>query len=80
MNRKRKVITTISMIDGAKLYHTRTMKHGKCTLSVYKGQKNKNDILLSSLHPNVLIGTYDKKSPETVAFYNAISCGLDTLD
>lgn len=80
MNRKRREIPAKAKDGGANLHHTFVMKHDDITLTVYQGKKQKNVILLSSLHPDVEVGTDRKKLPETVAFYNNTKCGVDTLD
>lgn len=37
-------------------------------------------MILSTLHLSVDIGNNEKKTPETVAYYNATKCGVDIID
>ncbi|KAJ8894099.1 hypothetical protein PR048_006709 [Dryococelus australis] len=46
-----------------------------------EGEKvNKNVILLSSLHLSVNIAENEKKTPETIQYYNATKFGVDIMD
>lgn len=52
----------------------------KMYLDHLRRKKNKNVIILSSLHPDVAISTDGNKLSETVAFYNTTKCRIHTLD
>ncbi|KAJ8876646.1 hypothetical protein PR048_021091 [Dryococelus australis] len=52
------------------LYATYVYKHKDTTLTVYQGKVNKNVILLSLLHPSVNIAENEKKTPDTIQYYN----------
>ncbi|KAJ8876547.1 hypothetical protein PR048_020992 [Dryococelus australis] len=64
----------------APLYDTVVMKNYETTLTVYQGKKNKNVLVLSTLHPNISIGNDQKHLPETVTFYNATKYIVDVFD
>lgn len=51
-------------------------------LTVCKGKKlqKKYVIILSTLHPDVSIGAYSKKRPETIKCYNQTKYGIDVID
>ena len=51
----------------------------KCFIS-YQGKKNKNLLLLSTLHPTLKIDNSEKKMPEVVHFYNSTKYSVDVLD
>lgn len=50
------------------------------TLIQYQCKKNKTVLILSSLHPDVIITDTNKKKPETVIFYNETKAGVDSID
>lgn len=50
------------------------------TLTDYQGKKNKNVLLLSSLHNSVSIENSEKKKPETITYYNQTKYGVDIVD
>ena len=50
------------------------------TLTVYRCKPAKNVVLLSSMHSDVDIANNEKKTPETVTFYNSTKYGVDVLD
>lgn len=63
------------------LFETKILKCNTCTLTIYQGKRNKNVLLLSTLHENVDIdANHPKKKPETVIFYNATKYGVDVAD
>ncbi|XP_034543026.1 activating transcription factor 7-interacting protein 1 isoform X2 [Notolabrus celidotus] len=62
------------------LFSTKVLKHEQATLTVYQGTPKESIVLLSTMHPNVSIGTDKKGKPETVAFYNNTKAGVDILD
>lgn len=62
------------------LYSSKIAKHENITLTSYQGKKNKNVLLLSSLHPTLEISSNEKQKPEVVNFYNATKYGVDVLD
>ena len=53
------------------LHSTKTFIHDCFTLNVYQDKKNKNVLLLSTVHPEVKIGDDNKLLPKTVAFCDA---------
>ena len=64
------------------LYSNKILSHkSKCSLTVYKGKKNKNVYLMSTMHPNVRIdNSHPKKLPETIEYYNKSKVGVDIID
>ena len=50
------------------------------TITVYQGKPKKNVWFLSFLHMSVELGESQKKTPETVEFYNKTKCGVDVVD
>lgn len=50
------------------------------TITSYHRKRNKNILILSSLHSNVTMDNNDKKAPETVQFYYQTKYGVDTAD
>ncbi|KAJ8873290.1 hypothetical protein PR048_026924, partial [Dryococelus australis] len=62
------------------LYDTIVMKNNETTLTVYEEKKDKNVLMLSTLHPNISFENDQKYLPETVSFYNATKYGVDVLD
>ncbi|XP_035228790.1 piggyBac transposable element-derived protein 4-like [Stegodyphus dumicola] len=64
-----------------RLFEIVLLKNGETTLTVYQGKRNKNVLLLSTLHPSVNIDSQNKKKlPETVEFYNKTKYGVDIVD
>lgn len=80
VNRNRKEIPAEVKHSKAPLYETKFMEHDKCTLTVYQGKKQKNVLILSTMHPSIAIGSTEKKLPETVSFYNNTKYGVDVID
>ncbi|KAJ8879690.1 hypothetical protein PR048_020298 [Dryococelus australis] len=62
------------------LYATYVYKHKDTTLRVYQAKVDKNVILLSSLHPSVNIAEKEKKTTETIQYYNATKFGVDIMN
>lgn len=64
------------------LYSTNIYEHESIstTLTVYQGKKQKNVIVLITLHSNVTIAKNEKKTPEIVGFCNETKCSVDLLD
>ena len=54
--------------------------HGNISLTSYQGKKNKNVLLLSTLHPTLEIDDSEKKMPEVVHFYGSMKYSMDVLD
>ena len=71
MNRIRKEIPKEIKMIKEDLHSTKVFKHDYCTLTVDPGKKNKNLLLLSTMHPAVKIGDDNKLLPKTVAFCDA---------
>lgn len=62
------------------LHSTVALKSNNMTLIIYQGKKNKHVLILSTMHPDFLIGTDSKKKPETIRFYNDTKYGVDVVD
>ena len=62
------------------LHSTIVFNHDCCTLAVYQSKKNKNVLLLGTMHSAVKIGDDKKLLPKTVAFCNATNRGIDIVD
>ena len=67
----RKAILKETKMIKEDLHSTKIFKHDCFTLNVYQDKKNKNVLLLSTVHPAVKIGDDDKLLPKTVAFCDA---------
>lgn len=80
VNRGRKEIPQAIKNDKNALFSSKILAKDDITLTVYQGKKNKNVLLLSSLHSSVTVGTDEKHLPETVKFYNSTKFGVDVLD
>ena len=81
MNRIRREIPNEIKTWKENLYSSMILKHDKSTtLTVYQGKKNKNVLLLSTVHQNVQISDGRKKLPESIQYYNETKCGVDVLD
>lgn len=83
MNKIRREIPNCLKKNSSDLHSTTILKKTdkpECTLTVYQGKKNKNVIILSTLHPEVAVSKEGKKKPETVTFYNATKYGVDIVD
>ena len=61
------------------LHSTKVFKHDYCTLTVDPAKKNKNVLLLSTMHPAVKIGDDNKLLPKIVAFCDVTKWGVDML-
>ena len=60
---------------------SKLMKAGDmATLTGYQGKPKKNACVLSFLHMSVELGESEKKTPETVEFYNKTKCGVDVAN
>lgn len=64
------------------LYKSKILKHREtgATLTVYQGKRKKNVMVMSTLHASVEINNNEKKTPETISFYNATKYGVDIID
>ena len=81
MNRARREVPLAVKTSREPLYTTHVLKtEGDSTLTVYQGKDRKNVLLLSSMHPDVEVGSDLKRKPETVAFYNMTKYGVDVVD
>jgi hypothetical protein len=82
MNRARREIPDVAKVGKDELYSTKLLKNEESgsTLTIYQGKKKKNVIILSSMHSNVTISSNEKKTPETVSFYNETKYGVDIID
>ncbi|GBP98328.1 PiggyBac transposable element-derived protein 4 [Eumeta japonica] len=81
LNRARREVPPYVKSLHMTLFETKILKSDRCTLTIYQGKRNKNVLLLSTLHENVEIDSnHPKKKPETVTFYNATKYGVDVAD
>ena len=67
----RKAILKETKMTKEDLHSTKMFKHDWFTLNVYQDKKNKNVLLLSTVHPAVKIGDDNNLLPKTVAFCDA---------
>ncbi|KAG8239655.1 hypothetical protein J437_LFUL019177 [Ladona fulva] len=49
-------------------------------LTDYQAKKNKNVLLLSTIHQDVIISDTQKRKPDQILFYNANKVGVDLMD
>ncbi|KAG8237976.1 hypothetical protein J437_LFUL014677, partial [Ladona fulva] len=49
-------------------------------LTDYHAKKNKNVLLLSTIHQDVIISDTQKRKPDQILFYNANKVGVDLMD
>ncbi|KAJ8889038.1 hypothetical protein PR048_008532 [Dryococelus australis] len=80
VNRTRREVPPNAKDFKQQLYATYVHKHKDTILTVYQEKVNRNVILLSSLHPSVSIAEIEKKTPETIQYYNATKFGVDIMD
>lgn len=81
MNRMRKEIPTEIKTRKENLYNSIILKHDNgATLTVYQGKKNKNVLVLSTVHQDIQISDGRKKTPESIQYYNETKYGVDVLD
>ena len=80
VNRIRKEVPDSLKSTKSPLYSTKVLTSNNITLTSYQGKKNKNVIILSSLHTNVTVSQEGKRLPETIDTYNATKFGVDILD
>lgn len=80
VKRAKKEVPESFKLTKGELYSSKIVKHDNISLTSYQGKKNKNVLLLSTLHPTLEIGSNDKKTPEVVNFYNTTKYGVDVLD
>lgn len=81
MSRARREIPSYAKSLRLSLFETKILKYDRCTLTIYQGKRNKNVLLLSTLHGNVDIdANHPKKKRETVTFCNATKFGVDVAD
>lgn len=80
VKRSRREIPLSVKMSKSTLHSTTVLTHKDISLTVYQGKKEKNVLLLSTLHPTVEITDNPKKLPDTIAFYNATKYGVDVID
>lgn len=80
VNRGRREIPQQVKVMKEPLHSTILLQSKESTLTVYQGKKQKNVLVLSTMHPSVSIGSDAKKLPETIAFYNSTKAGVDAFD
>ena len=80
VNRGRREIPVAMKIAKDPLYTTKVYRAEDTTLTVYQGKKQKNVMVLSTLHPSVHVESSGKKIPETIDFYNKTKFGVVIID
>ncbi|XP_068233497.1 piggyBac transposable element-derived protein 4-like [Palaemon carinicauda] len=80
VNRIRREIPISIRNTRDKQYSSQILKHNQCTLTVYQCKKNKNVLLLSTVHKKVGIGNDAKRTPDTISYYNNSKFGVDIVD
>lgn len=81
LNRNRREVPPTAKTRKQPLHSTVVYKNDDgTTLTVYQGKTNKNVLLLSSLHSHVSVSESQKRTPETVQFYNETKFGVDVVD
>ncbi|XP_068201199.1 piggyBac transposable element-derived protein 4-like [Palaemon carinicauda] len=80
VNRIRREIPISIRNTRDKQYSSQILKHNQCTLTVYQCKKNKNVLLLSTVHKKVEIGNDAKRTPDTISYYNNSKFGVDVVD
>lgn len=77
VKRAKKEVPESFKLKKGELYSSKILMHDNITLTSYQGKKDKNVLLLSTLHPILEIDTNEKKKPEVVKFYNSTKYGVD---
>lgn len=81
LNRAKREVPPSVKITRDPLFTTVLFKSNEITLTSYQGKVKKNVLILSTLHTGVMTDkNKEKKTPETVEYYNATKCGVDTVD
>lgn len=80
MNKQRREMPPSARNQKAELCSTTLMRSSEATLTIYQSKPNKNVVILSTMHPTILIGTDAKRKPESVTDYNSTKWGVDILD
>ena len=62
------------------LYSTILLKNERASFTVYQCKPSKNVLLLSTVHRNVTCADNNKKTSETIQYYDANKYGVDALD
>ncbi|XP_035208678.1 piggyBac transposable element-derived protein 4-like [Stegodyphus dumicola] len=62
------------------IFSSVVMKHDYITLTSYQSKRNKNVILLSTLHSSVEFESNEKKVTDVIQFYNSTKFGVDVLN
>lgn len=80
VNRARREIPPSFKSVRNEIFSSAVRKNDNITLTSYQGKKNKNVILLSTLHSSVEFESNEKKTPDVIKFYNSTKFGVDVLD
>lgn len=80
VNRKRREIPHEVKAAKGHRYSTVFLKNNDASLTVYQGKREKNVIVLSTMHPNITVGETEKRLPETIEVYNKNKAGVDSVD
>lgn len=80
INRAKKEVPDNFKKTKDEIYSSKIISHEGITLTSYQCKKNKNVLLLSSLHENLNVSENEKKTPEVIQYYNSTKYGVDVLD
>ena len=80
VNRKRREIPHEVKAAKGRRYSTVFFKNNDASLTVYQGNREKNVIVLSTMHPNIKVRETEKRLPETFEVYNKNKAGVDSVD
>lgn len=80
MNRRRREVPTSATETTSQLYSTKLYTCDDISLTSYRCKPKKNVIILSSMHPDISVGSDEKQKPETIDFYNSTKYGVDVVD
>ncbi|XP_071746951.1 piggyBac transposable element-derived protein 4-like [Lepeophtheirus salmonis] len=80
MNRARKEIPSELKATKQALFSSLIFVNSGKTLTFYQGKKNKNVLILSSVHKSVKVLDVRKRLPESIQYYNETKYGVDILD
>jgi hypothetical protein len=80
MRTNRRELPTLVTSTSNPLYSSTVMKSDDATLTAYHCKKHKNVMKLSTMHQSVGIAANEKKTPETIQFYNETKFDVDVFD
>lgn len=62
------------------LYSSKHYKSEDCILTIYKSKPKLKVLLLSTKHTSIKLKDNNKRTPETIAYYNETKFGVDVVD